>query len=149
VASLLIVPHLQTLYLPQCVKGRKQEKFSWSCVRGVLLFTRHCGTWCLANMGFTITEMDGCDYDLPLNRPPFLGHYGELHRAYTSLPLNKNAVSQFYLVQRSDGARHIRNSVRELSDLASFFSNYKVALSVFCCCITFCHKLTQTRFLRR
>ena len=46
------------------------------------------------------------------NRPPFLGHYGDLHYADVSLLLNKNVGSQFGLVQRCDGARHIQNSVR-------------------------------------
>jgi len=68
--------------------------------------------------------------DLPRNRPKFLGHYGELHHADLSLLLNKKDGSQFGLVTRSDGARHLRNSVRELSDQASCFPKYKVALSL-------------------
>jgi hypothetical protein len=53
--------------------------------------------------------MNVCDCDLPLNRPPFLGHYNELHQKDVSLLLNKNAASQFGLVQLSDGARQLRN----------------------------------------
>jgi hypothetical protein len=69
----------------------------------------------------------GVRCDLPRNRPPFLGHYGELHHAQVSLLLNKNAASQFGLVQRNDGARHRLYSVRELYDQASFIPKYKVA----------------------
>ena len=50
--------------------------------------------------------------DLPRNRPPFLGHYGELHYAHVSLFLNKNFDSLFEIVQRGDVTRHLRNSVR-------------------------------------
>jgi len=59
--------------------------------------------------------------DLPRNRPPFLGHYGELNHAHVPLLINKNATSQFGLVQTGDGARHILKSVREVSDQASCF----------------------------
>jgi hypothetical protein len=58
----------------------------------------------------------------------FFCHYNELHDAYVLLLLNKNAGSQFGLVQRSDGARQILNAVWELSDQASRFPHYKVAL---------------------
>ena len=61
----------------------------------------------------------GVRCDLPCNRPPFIGHYGELQHAHISLLLNKNALSQFRFVQPSDGARHILNSVRKLSEQAS------------------------------
>jgi hypothetical protein len=56
--------------------------------------------------------------DLPRNRPTFLGLYDELHEAAVSVILNKKAGSQFGLVHRIDGARHIGNSVREISDQA-------------------------------
>ena len=68
-------------------------------------------------------------YDLPRNTPTFLGVYDELHHAQVLLLLNKKDGSQFGLVQRSDGAKHVRSSVRELSDQASCFPKYKVALS--------------------
>jgi hypothetical protein len=71
----------------------------------------------------TSAEQDGPSSrmrcDLPLNRPIFLGLYDELHHADVSVILNKNAGSQFGVVLRSDGAWHLRNSVRELSDQAS------------------------------
>ena len=51
----------------------------------------------------------GVRCDLSRNRPPFIGHYGELHHAHVSLLLNKNAALQFGLVQRGDVTRHIRN----------------------------------------
>jgi hypothetical protein len=60
---------------------------------------------------------------LPSNRPLFLGNCGELNHTDFSLLLNKKDGLQFDLLLRSDGARHIRNSVRELSDQASFFAN--------------------------
>ena len=63
----------------------------------------------------------GVRCDLPSNRPPFLGHYGELNHAHVPLLINKNATSQFGLVQRGDGARHIQKSVRDVSDQASCF----------------------------
>jgi hypothetical protein len=62
-------------------------------------------------------------YALPRYRPLFLGHYGEMHQAEVSMLLNKNAVSQFGVVQRGDAERHYLNSIRELSDQASFFPN--------------------------
>jgi len=37
VALLLIGPHPQTIYLSVLAYGRKQEKLSWSSVRGVFL----------------------------------------------------------------------------------------------------------------
>jgi len=45
-----------------------------------------------------ITEMDGCNCDLPPNRQPFLSHYGELQYADVSSPVNKDTGSQFGLV---------------------------------------------------
>ena len=62
----------------------------------------------------------GVRCDLPRNRPPFPGHYGELHQAHVLFLINKNYNPQLGLVQRGDGAECIRNSVRELYDLASF-----------------------------
>jgi len=69
----------------------------------------------------------GVRWDLQRNRPPFLGQYSDLHHAHVSLLVNKNANPLFGLVQRSDGDEHIRNSVREIYNQASFFPNYKVA----------------------
>ena len=57
--------------------------------------------------------------DLPRTTP----YYGELLHTDVSVLGNKIASSQFGLVQRSDGARHFRNSVRELSDQGSCFPN--------------------------
>jgi len=68
--------------------------------------------------------------DLPRNRTRFLGYYGELHHAKMSLLLNEKAASQFGLVQRGDGARHILYPVRELSELASCFPRHKVTNSI-------------------
>jgi len=59
-----------------------------------------------------VRAMDGRDCEFSRIRPPFLGHYGELHQADVSLILNENDGSQFDLVQRCDAVRHIRNSVR-------------------------------------
>ena len=70
----------------------------------------------------------GVRCDLRRNRQPFLGHCNELHHADVSLLLNKNAVLKFDLVQPSEGARHLRNSVRELSDQTSYFPNYKLTI---------------------
>ena len=84
--------------------------------------------------------------ELKLKLPPFLGHYNELHPADFSLFLNKNAASQFGLVQPSEGARHIMNLVRELSDQALCVSNYKVALSMSPGAIRY-HELTLNCFL--
>jgi len=67
---------------------------------------------------------------LPRNTSPFLGHYGELHHADVSLLLNKTAGPKFGPVQNCNGARHLLLWVRELSDQASWFPNYKVALSM-------------------
>jgi len=72
----------------------------------------------------------GVRCDLPRDRPPFLGQYSELRHAHVSLLLNKNAASHFGFVQRSDGARHLLNTVRQLSDQASCFPDYKVAPSI-------------------
>jgi hypothetical protein len=72
----------------------------------------------------------GVHCDLQRNRPPFRGHYGELNHADVSLLLNKKDGSHFGLVQSSDSARHLWKSVRELSDQASCFPNYKVAISL-------------------
>ena len=85
-------------------------------------------------------------FDLQLNRPPFLGHYKELHHADVSLIINNNADSQLGLVQRSDGARHIRNSVRELSGQASCFPHYKEAITI---SLLVQHVITENCFLRR
>jgi hypothetical protein len=68
--------------------------------------------------------------DLPRKRPPFLGLYGELYHTDESLFVNKKDGLEFGLVQHSEDARHIRNSVREISDQASCFTNYKMALSM-------------------
>ena len=78
----------------------------------------------LVECGFRLTPCakfgppEGVRFHLPRNRPPFLEHYSELHHPDVSLLINKNDVSQFDLMQCRDGARHIRNSVRELSDHA-------------------------------
>ena len=57
------------------------------------------------------------------NRLQLLRHYCELHYVEVSLPLNKNDGFLVGLLQRSDGAWYIPNSVRELSDQASCFPN--------------------------
>jgi len=73
----------------------------------------------------------GVRCDLSRNIPPFLGHYSELHHAHASLFLNKDAPSQFGLVQRVEGTRHFLNTVRQISDQASCFPDYKVAPSIY------------------
>ena len=76
-----------------------------------------CGVW--PTLAAQVGPIALVCCDLPSNRPIFLGLYDELHHAEVSVILNKNAGSQFGLVHRIDGARHLRNSVRELSDQAS------------------------------
>jgi hypothetical protein len=51
-------------------------------------------------------------------------------KTHDSLIINNDAGSQFCLVQRGNSARHLLNSVRELSDQASFFPSYKVAIAL-------------------
>jgi hypothetical protein len=68
----------------------------------------------------------GVRCDLLCDRAPFLGNYGKLQHADVSLLVHKNDGSQFGLVQRSDGALYLRNSVREIFDQASCFSKYRV-----------------------
>jgi len=107
-------------------------------VRSVHLYKLLCGV-----------TFDRSHLQVPRNRPTYFGHYGELHQAHVLLLINKKDGSLFGLVTRSDGARHLRNSVRELSDQASCFPKYKVAISLYCWCIAFYHKLTQALSLRR
>ena len=61
----------------------------------------------------------GVSCDVPRTTP----YYGELLHTDVSVPVNKRASSQSDLMHRSDGARHLRNSVRELSDQDSCFPN--------------------------
>jgi len=124
-----IVPRLQTLYISGRSEERKQEKLAFSRVRGVLCLThlliKVFGQHRLHKFG----QVQGVRCDLPRNTPPFRRYYGELHHADISLLLNKNGGSQFSHVQHSGGAWHLLNSVRQHSEHASFFTNYKVALT--------------------
>jgi hypothetical protein len=52
-------------------------------------------------------QVHWCVVILKLNRPQFLGEYGELHHADVSMLLNKNAGTQFGPVQRTDGVGHL------------------------------------------
>ena len=97
----------------------------WRFLRLTRLWNVVFGQHRLQNLG----EVQGC-VEICLATDPRLTHYGELHHADLSLLLNKKDGSQFGIVTRSDGARHLRNSVRELSDQASCFPKYKVALSL-------------------
>jgi hypothetical protein len=55
-----------------------------------------------ANIGCTIWPNAGLHFDMPLNRPPFLGRYGELHQVDVSMLINKKGYSQFDLAQGGD-----------------------------------------------
>jgi len=51
VALLLIAPHLQTLQLSECAYSRKEEKLSWSSLRGV---------FCVTHLLITVCTIIGC-----------------------------------------------------------------------------------------
>ena len=88
-----------------------------------------CGVWPTSAAQFGPSPK-GVLWFQKLNRPQFLGYYGELHHADVSLPLNKNWGAQFFPVYRSDAERLLRNSVRRLSDQASWFPKYNVTPSL-------------------
>ena len=100
----------------------------------IIVFGQHR----LQNLG----QADGCVVNYNTKDSKFFGHYDELHHADVSLFINKNAPSQFGLVQPSEGARHIRNSVRKLSDQAFVPQITKRYFQCLCWCNAFCHELT-------
>jgi len=77
-----------------------------------------CAVW--PKSAVQVGPRAGGRFDLPRNRPLFLGHYSELHQAHVLFLINKIANPHFGLLQRSDGAEHIRISGRELYEQASF-----------------------------
>ena len=85
----------------------------------------------------------GVRCDLPHTTP----YYGEMFHTDVRVLVNKIASSQFGLVYRSNGARHLRNSFRELSDQASIFPNHKVVHSLSVGATRY-HDMTDNCFLR-
>ena len=80
-----------------------------------------CGVWLTSAAQVGPSALVCCD--LPRTTP----YYGELLHADVLVLVNtrKIASSQFGLVQRGGGARHLLNSVRELSDQTSCFPTTK------------------------
>ena len=110
--------HFTYRSVPKAGKGKHTHTAIW----GEFCGWRTCGgrarpTWAV-QVG---PRRTGLQWQKKLNRPPFLGHYGELHHADVSLLLNKNAGLHFRLVQRRECTRHVRNTFRELTDQASCF----------------------------
>jgi len=111
VALLLIGPHLQTLYRSECLRletGKTViEQSEWNCVvystveRGVRPTLTAQGR-----------AMDGCDCDLPQKMAAISWPLRRSAIRRRIIAPKKNDGSQFGLVQRCDGARHIHNSFR-------------------------------------
>jgi len=86
VALLLIGLHLQTLYRSECLRLETGQTLMTQCEGSCVVYsTVERGVRpTLAAQG---RAMEVCDCDLPRNRPPFLGHCGELLHAEFSLLL--------------------------------------------------------------